>query len=408
MSLVQTPADDPKMAAEEDHEVAAATKSGRPTAKDAALLAFVSSIGPFAANAYVPAFDEIGQHYGVGLVTVQQTLSIYLAAFACTSLLIGAASDAFGRKAVLALSMTVFAVSSLGLLFADSMEAFFIWRFVMGMAPALAPVVGGELTVHLGWRSIFIFLAVLSAAMAFCSACVLKESLPSERRVSFRPWATLLRYGEVLKVPAFTSGVVAHGFIFLGLIVYSAGAADFVLNVMGLGVDEFGWLMIPMVVAGMTGSWACSHLLAMFGQNRLLFWGVGFLAASGLFGVVFDHGPFAVFPWVLLAPVVYNFAAAAVRPALNVMNLDYFPKSRGLAASVQQFFQTGAFAVSSALLIPIVLGEAWKYAAVMLGSGLIALVLLLVVRRTRPAALAAAEAEELAEDELRIKPTKLS
>lgn len=418
MSLVNTPADDSKTAAAEDQDAADATKSGRPTAKDAALLAFVSSIGPFAANAYVPAFDEIGRYYGVGLVTVQQTLSIYLAAFACTSLLIGAASDAFGRKAVLSLSMTVFAVSSLGLLFADSMEAFFIWRFVMGMAAAAGPVVtqaivrdrwsGGELTVHLGWRSIFIFLAVLSAAMAFCSACVLKESLPSARRVSFRPWATLLRYGEVLKVPAFTSGVVAHGFIFLGLIVYSAGAADFVLNVMGLGVDEFGWLMIPMVVAGMTGSWACAHLLAMFGQNRLLFGGVGILAASGLFGVVFDHGPFAVFPWVLLAPVVYNLAAAAVRPALNVMNLDYFPKSRGLAASVQQFFQTGAFAVSSALLIPIVLGEAWKYAAVMLGSGLLALVLLLVVRRTRPAALAAAEAEEQAEIELRVKPTKLS
>lgn len=136
MSLVKTPADDSKTAAAEDHEVAAATKSGRPTAKDAALLAFVSSIGPFAANAYVPAFDEIGRYYGVGLVTVQQTLSIYLAAFACTSLLIGAASDAFGRKAVLALSMMVFAVSSLGLLFADSMEAFFIWRFVMGMAAA--------------------------------------------------------------------------------------------------------------------------------------------------------------------------------------------------------------------------------------------------------------------------------
>lgn len=394
MSLVKTPADDSKTVAAEDHAVADATKSSRPTAKDAALLAFVSSIGPFAANAYVPAFDEIGRYYGVGLVTVQQTLSIYLAAFACTSLLIGAASDAFGRKAVLALSMTVFAVSSLGLLFADSMEAFFIWRFVMGMAAAAGPVVT-QAIVRDRWSG-------------GDAAKVLKESLPSARRVSFRPWATLLRYGEMLKVPAFTSGVVAHGFIFLGLIVYSAGAADFVLNVMGLGVDEFGWLMIPMVVAGMTGSWACSHLLAMFGQNRLLFGGVGFLAASGLFGVVFDHGPFAVFPWVLLAPVVYNFAAAAVRPALNVMNLDYFPKSRGLAASVQQFFQTGAFAVSSALLIPIVLGEAWKYAAVMLGSGLIALVLLLVVRRTRPAALTAAEAEEQAEVELRVKPTKLS
>ena len=407
MSLVKTPADDSKTAAAEDHEVAAVTKSGRPTTKDAALLAFVSSIGPFAANAYVPAFDEIGQHYGVGLVTVQQTLSIYLAAFACTSLLIGAASDAFGRKSVLALSMTVFAVSSLGLLFADSMEAFFIWRFVMGMAAAAGPVVT-QAIVRDRWSGGDAAKIIALIAVIFGLAPALKESLPSERRVSFRPWATLLRYGEVLKVPAFTSGVVAHGFIFLGLIVYSAGAADFVLNVMGLGVDEFGWLMIPMVVAGMTGSWACSHLLAMFGQNRLLFGGVGFLAASGLFGVVFDHGPFAVFPWVLLAPVVYNFAAAAVRPALNVMNLDYFPKSRGLAASVQQFFQTGAFAVSSALLIPIVLGEAWKYAAVMLGSGLIALVLLLVVRRTRPAALAAAEAEEQAEVELRVKPTKLS
>ena len=321
MSLVNTPADDSKTAAAEDHDAADATKSGRPTAKDAALLAFVSSIGPFAANAYVPAFDEIGRYYGVGLVTVQQTLSIYLAAFACTSLLIGAASDAFGRKAVLALSMTVFAVSSLGLLFADSMEAFFIWRFVMGMAtaagpvvtqaivrdrwsggdaakiialiavifglaPALAPVVGGELTVHLGWRSIFIFLAVLSAAMAFCSACVLKESLPSARRVSFRPWATLLRYGEVLKVTAFTSGVVAHGFIFLGLIVYSAGAADFVLNVMGLGVDEFGWLMIPMVVAGMTGVWS----------ESAPFWGSRHFGGIGLIRRGIRSRPFCRLP----------------------------------------------------------------------------------------------------------------
>ena len=66
MSLVKTPADDSKTVAAEDHAVADATKSSRPTAKDAALLAFVSSIGPFAANAYVPAFDEIGRYYGVG------------------------------------------------------------------------------------------------------------------------------------------------------------------------------------------------------------------------------------------------------------------------------------------------------------------------------------------------------
>ena len=77
MSLVQTPADDPKMAAEEDHEVAAATKSGRPTAKDAALLAFVSSIGPFAANAYVPAFDPNSRRLAPGGPDLTQSRPIY-------------------------------------------------------------------------------------------------------------------------------------------------------------------------------------------------------------------------------------------------------------------------------------------------------------------------------------------
>ena len=262
---------------------------------------------------------------------------------------------------------------------------------IFGISPALSPIVGGELTLHFGWRSVFVFLALLSAVMAFCAGFVLKESLPKERRVSFRPLTTLKRYGRALRVPAFTAGVVAHGFIFMGLIIYSAGAADFVLNVLGFGIDEFGWLMVPLVAASMAGAWCCPRALSRFGQTPLVFGGVVVLILSGIFGVIFDQGPLGIFPWVLIAPIIYNFAAACVRPALNVMNLDYFPKGRGLAASVQQFFQTGSFAVSSAVLMPFVMGAAWKYAAVMLGAGVLALLLLLIVHRTRPAALAAAE-----------------
>ena len=67
------------------------------------------------------------------------------------------------------------------------------------------------------------------------------------------------------------------------------------------------------------------------------------------------------------------------------MNLDYFPKNRGLAASVQQFLLTGAFGISSALLVPLVMGEAWKYCLVMLFSSVVMLLLWLIVEKKRAA-----------------------
>lgn len=400
-----------------------------PSVRDVALIAVLSSLGPFAANAYVPAFGEIAAAFSADMVAVQQTLSAYLVAFAVASLFIGAASDAFGRKAALGASFLVFATASVGAMLSGSVSELFCWRLLMGVcaaagpvvtqaivrdrwhgiaaarvigliaiifgvAPALSPIIGGHLTVWFGWRSVFVFLALLSLFMGLAALLLLPETLPRERRVSFRPAATLARYGRALRLPAFTAGVIGNGFVFLGLIVFSAGAADYVLHVLGLGIDEFGWLMVPLVAAGMLGSWLSPRLLERWSQARILFTGLGVLIVSGLFGVLCDSGPFAVFPGVLLAPVVYNLAAAAIRPPMNVMNLDYFPRGRGLAASVQQFFQTGAFALDSAVVIPLVMGSAWKYDAVMLLSGIGALVCWLIVRRTRPAALAAAAEAE--------------
>ncbi len=67
------------------------------------------------------------------------------------------------------------------------------------------------------------------------------------------------------------------------------------------------------------------------------------------------------------------------------MNLDYFPKNRGLAASVQQVSLTGAFGISSAVLVPLVMGEAWKYCLVMLFSSVVMLLLWFIVEKKRDA-----------------------
>lgn len=396
--------------------------SARPKLSDGMLLAAIGTLGHFAANTYVPAFGEIARDLAASPVAVQQSLSIYLAGFAVASLFIGAVSDAFGRKRVLMIATLAFAAASLAAMSADSIEALCLWRLVMGVTasagpvlsqaivrdrwqgvdaarivaliavlfgvgPCLAPILGGEITVTFGWRGVFLFLAALGTGLCALAGLLLKETLPAERRVSFRPLVTLSRYGEALRSLPFVAGILAHGFCFMGLIVYSAGAADFVIHVLGLEVDEFGWMMVPIVLASMAGAWAGPKVLERTGAKRLIAGGMIALIASGLAGALVERFEPLDFPLLLLPPVAYNFFAAMIRPTINVMNLDYFPRSRGLAASLQQASLTGAFGISSAALVPLVMGEAWRYSVVMLLSGAAALALWSVVLATRARAL---------------------
>ena len=190
-----------------------------------------------------------------------------------------------------------------------------------------------------------------------------------------------MNYGKVLRNPAFVAGVLAHGFCFMGLIVYSAGAADFVIHVMKLRVDQFGLLMVPIVGVSMLGAWMGPSLMEKIGTRKLIFGGIALLIISGLAGALVEWIHPLTFPLLLLPPLLYNLAAAAIRPAINVMNLDYFPKNRGLAASVQQVSLTGAFGISSAVLVPLVMGESWKYCLVMLFSGIVMLLFWLIVEK---------------------------
>ena len=394
----------------------APNRTGAPTWRDAALLAAISSLGPFAANTYVPAFKAIAEDLNATMVGVQQSLSLYLVCFAISALFVGALSDAVGRKPVMLGSTIIFAIASIGAMLSNSLEMLYLWRMVQGMcaavgpvisqavvrdrwdgadaarligliailfglAPAIAPVAGGWITVLAGWHAVFAFLACFNLLIALLVWRCLKESLPTERRQSFRPRALLKNYATVTRHKAFMAGALGHGFAFLGTIVYSAGAADFVLHVMGMGVNDFGFLMVPLVAATMLGAAVGPSIMVRTGNWRLIFGGIIVLVVAGAGGILFEMNGFDGYPAVILFPMIYNFAVSAIRPVMNVMNLDWFPKNRGLAASIQQFCLTSAFCISSSVFVPLVMGEAWKYSAVMLGAGLMTGFLWLIVRR---------------------------
>ena len=364
-----------------------------PRVRDAAALGFTSSLGPFAANGIMPGFHAMAEDYGVSFVAVQQSLTIYLFTYAFFSLVAGSFSDSYGRRPTFIGGMLLFAAASVSAAFSQSLWALYGWRLLQGIGaavgqvvtqaivrdnwsgpeaanvngmiafffaagPALAPVVGGQIVMHFGWHAVFLFLMVYSLSIAFFIYFRIPETLNAADRSAFNLSVICSNYAKGLTHGAFMTGVVAHGILFMGGILYSAGSADFVIKVMGLDVDEFGWLSIPLIFASFAGAWGSIRLAKRLRPKRMIVIVSLLTLAGSVLAAVFDYLTQPGFLLLLIAPVLYSLGMALLRPVMMAMNLDYFPKNRGMAAAIQQFFITASFCFSAAVWVPIVMGSA--------------------------------------------------
>src|SRR6478735_10512360 len=100
----------------------------------AALLAALSTLGPFSIDAYLPAFSGIQASLGASTLEIQQTLSAYLFAFGLMFLFHGALSDSFGRRPVILGSLAVFTIASVAAALAVDVHALIVWRVVQGLS----------------------------------------------------------------------------------------------------------------------------------------------------------------------------------------------------------------------------------------------------------------------------------
>jgi DHA1 family bicyclomycin/chloramphenicol resistance-like MFS transporter len=185
----------------------------------AILIAALAMLGPFSIDAYLPAFHAIGSEFGVPQIAVQQTLSIYLFAYAFMMLWHGALADALGRRPVVLASLAIYALATLGCAIAGNIETLWLFRtlqglcagagivvgraiirdrfhgaeaqrlmsqitLVFGVAPAIAPVLGGLLLNVFGWRAVFWLLLALVIALLTWASKRLPETLPVSARQS--------------------------------------------------------------------------------------------------------------------------------------------------------------------------------------------------------------------------------
>jgi DHA1 family bicyclomycin/chloramphenicol resistance-like MFS transporter len=337
------------------------------------ILGALAMFGPFSIDTIFPAFAVMARELGVGKAAMQQTISVYLLGYAAMSLVHGPLSDAVGRKRVILAGIVVFALASVGAALAQDIETLLALRalqglsagvglivgraivrdaldgdeaqklmsqisMIFGIAPAIAPVIGGWILGLSDWRGIFWFLAGFAVLLFVMAAAWLPESHPPEKRMPLNAPALLTVYGRILAQRRFRLLALAGTFNFGALFLYIASAPAFVLDILGMGEQDFVWFFAPTIGGMILGAFCSGRAAGRITGQTLANIGFACCGAATLWNLgyhwqVADPGvALSVAPTALLA-----FGIALVFPILTLAILDMFPDNRGSASSMQAF-----------------------------------------------------------------------
>ena len=351
------------------------------------LLAALATIGPFSIDTYMPSFPAMGAALTASPLQVQQTLTVYLLAFAAMMLFHGALSDAYGRRPIVLISLLLYTVASIGCAFTDNIGALLTLRALQGMsagaglvigramirdlyegveaqrlmsrvtmifgvAPAIAPIIGGWLHTWFGWRAIFIFLALLGAALFAVCARYLPETLPHTARESFHPVPLFTNYRKVGSHPEFQWLSLAVGLNFAGFFLYIASAPTFILQHLHLGEHQFGWLFIPAVSGIVLGAYISGRLAGKCSLRSTVKYAFMISLTAALLNVLYNLITPPTLPWAVLLVMLYATGMSLAMPSISLLNLELYPRNRGMVSSLQGFIHTLGSALAAGLLSP--------------------------------------------------------
>jgi DHA1 family bicyclomycin/chloramphenicol resistance-like MFS transporter len=279
------------------------------------LLGGLIAIGPLSTDMYLPAFPAMASELGGG--AMEYTLAAYFIGLSLGQLFYGPLSDSFGRKRPFMAGLALYAAASLGCALAGSAEALVAWRFlqalggcssmvivravvrdrcevhaaarafsmlilVMGVTPLLAPLLGGWMGVHLGWRAIF-WLMMFCGLLGFAAvALLLPETHDTRHEPPLRLGGILADYASLLASPSFLGYTLAGGFGFAGMFAYIANSPFVLIQLHGVRPEDFGWFFGAVALGYIAASQINARLLKRAAPTRLLRLATWAPAAAGL------------------------------------------------------------------------------------------------------------------------------
>ncbi|EPH0094886.1 purine nucleoside transporter PunC [Pluralibacter gergoviae] len=363
-------------------------------------LAGLSVLGFLATDMYLPAFAAIHQDLNAPAAAISASLSLFLAGFAVAQLAWGPLSDRYGRRPVLLTGLALFAAASLGMLWVQDAASLLALRFIqaigvcaatviwqtlvtdyypahrvnrifatimplVGLSPALAPLLGSWLLHHFAWQAIFAALFAITLLLMI-PALRLK---PVVRNVQTS--TQTLNFATLLRSRGYRGNVLMYAACSASFFAWLTGS-PFILDAMGYGPTAIGLSYIPQTIAFLVGGYGCRAALQRWQGQQMLPWLLlafsASVAATFAAGRLFDGSLTA-----LLAPFcVMAMANGAIYPIVVAQALRPFPQATGRAAALQNTLQLGLCFVASLVVSTLVANALLTTTGVMLATTLLA------------------------------------
>ncbi|HJR30241.1 MAG TPA: multidrug effflux MFS transporter [Pseudomonas sp.] len=391
------------------------------------ILGALSAFGPLAIDFYLPAFPAMALAFGTDEKHVQLTLAAYFLGLSIGQLAYGPVADRFGRRIPLLTGVGLFTAASLACAYAPNLEWLIGARFVqalggcagmviaravvsdkcdavgsakvfsqlmlvMGLAPILAPMLGGLLVNTTGWQSIFIVLTGFSALAGLAVALGLPESLPAH--VPRQPLSGALRqYGRLLADPIFVGHALTGGVAIAGMFAYIAGSPFVFIKLYGVPAEHFGWLFGINAAGFILVAQVNARLLAKRGPAFLLSRTVWLYLAGGL-ALLAVSALHTEHLWPLLIPLFVCIASlGCIVPNASACAMNGQGARAGSASAMLGCLQFSVAAGAAALVGVLHDGSAMPMAMVISLCAIVVVSVAMLTRRLHNArALAQAQA----------------
>ncbi|MCS2161839.1 Bcr/CflA family multidrug efflux MFS transporter [Scandinavium sp. H11S7] len=363
-------------------------------------LAGLSVLGFLATDMYLPAFAAIQTDLQTPAAAVSASLSLFLAGFALAQLMWGPLSDRYGRKPILLTGLAIFAVGCLGMLWVRDATLLLVLRFVqavgvcaatvtwqamvtdyypaqrtnrifatimplVGLSPALAPLLGSWILHHFEWQAIFATLFGITLLLMLPALRLQKPVRIVHKEEQPLTFLTLLRSKD------YRGNVLIYAACSASFFAWLTGS-PFILSAMGYGPTVIGLSYVPQTIAFLIGGYGCRAALQKWEGQQMLPWLLLAFAVSvaGTFAVGLTAGSSLtalLIPFCLMA-----MANGAIYPIVVAQALRPFPHATGRAAAMQNTLQLGLCFLASLVVSTLISTPLLTTTSVMLATVVLA------------------------------------
>ena len=361
-----------------------AVDPARPPARTVVVLGMLSMFGPLSLDLYLPALPELADDLDASASAAQLSITACLVGLAVGQLVAGPLSDRLGRRRPLIVGLVGFMLASVACALAPSAAILVVLRFVQGLAgaaglvisraiardlysgralmiffsrliliaglaPVIAPILGGQLSLIMSWRGIFGVLAGFGAVLLLAGWLGLKETLPPERRIVGGFGKTLHGYNTLLHDRFFVGCALSSGLAGASMFAYISGSTFVLQRIYGMSPQGFsfvfGAISLALVIAAQVGG----RLALRWPLTRVLGFGlaVNLCGAASLLATVIIGLPLGV---LIAALSVMVSAVGLIFPTANALALSDYPDLAGTASSLQGLSQFVFGAVAAPLV----------------------------------------------------------